>query len=405
MAVVTVVLAGSLGSAWSNGWLRSTPSSGSVAPSSPCTEPPVLLHGSLSLLLDPRSNVTFENLTSGFGNKTGHCATLGLGASPAGGDLVSLRSGAADFLVLGSAPTRAELAQLPDPALYLPEVLGAVEVIYHLPTAKGGLNLTPSALAGIYLGTVRNWSDPSLSVLNPGAFDASAGPLLPAYLAGDTAATTSLSEYLSAANRSWNLTIGPSPSSAGFHGTSVNGTEAMVRYVASTPGALGYVGDRSVTDANVGIARLMDRAGDWASPNSTGLTNAAIAVGGAILNASALPGRSLAPGPDLTAANASGSWSYPLTTFDYVVLYQDLGPGHGGGFNDSAALWLLSFLLWMANGGQTVVAGFGFLPLPGLISALTVSILEKVTYDGKNVLSGNLGGGEGSGEGGNETGG
>ena len=47
-------------------------------------------------------------------------------------------------------------------ALYFPTVLGADVPSYNVPGVSDELNFTPQALAGIYLGRIKEWNDPRL---------------------------------------------------------------------------------------------------------------------------------------------------------------------------------------------------------------------------------------------------
>ena len=53
--------------------------------------------------------------------------------------------------------------------LHLPTVLGAVVPTYNVAGVSSGLNFTPEALSGIFLGTITKWSDPELKKANPSA--------------------------------------------------------------------------------------------------------------------------------------------------------------------------------------------------------------------------------------------
>jgi hypothetical protein len=61
-----------------------------------------------------------------------------------------------------------ELAKAPTKLLLLPSVVGAVVPIYNLPGIRQELRFTCEVLAGIYLGTIRNWNDPAIASINPG---------------------------------------------------------------------------------------------------------------------------------------------------------------------------------------------------------------------------------------------
>jgi phosphate transport system substrate-binding protein len=52
--------------------------------------------------------------------------------------------------------------------LHFPTVLGAVVPTYNVPGVSTGLNFTPDALAGIFLGRVSKWNDPTIANANKG---------------------------------------------------------------------------------------------------------------------------------------------------------------------------------------------------------------------------------------------
>jgi len=61
-----------------------------------------------------------------------------------------------------------ELAKSPTKVLLLPSVVGGVVPIYNLPGIRPELRFTSDVLAGICLGTIRNWNHPAIAAINPG---------------------------------------------------------------------------------------------------------------------------------------------------------------------------------------------------------------------------------------------
>ena len=53
--------------------------------------------------------------------------------------------------------------------LHIPTCVGAVVITYNLEEVPSGLHLSPEAAAGIFLGTIKDWSDPRLQQDNAGA--------------------------------------------------------------------------------------------------------------------------------------------------------------------------------------------------------------------------------------------
>ena len=57
--------------------------------------------------------------------------------------------------------TNEQLAQAKSPIFHFPTALGADVPTYNLPGVSQELNFTPEALAGIFLGMITGWDDPS----------------------------------------------------------------------------------------------------------------------------------------------------------------------------------------------------------------------------------------------------
>lgn len=403
LGVAAIVVGATFAADWATG--------GAVLPflehrspaSDPCYGPPWTLSGLLGASLAPSDNASFVLLAAEFGALMKGCVTFRLNASAYTGGRAALGTGSTVFEIATGVPAAAERQGLPHATLYFPETVGAIAVVYHPTGLPDELNLTPGALAGIYRGTVANWTDPALGATNP--IPTTAGPVAPAYLTGATAATAALTAFLSATNASWNRTIGEEAAPVGFRGTAMPNASALLAYVDGTPGAIGYLPYGPGATGGVSVARVENAAARFALPNATGLTEAASGAGTAALAAIERSNGTVTPGPNLSAVAAPGNLSYPLTTFDYVLLFHDLGTAYGSWLTMQGSLWLLWFFAWLAGSGQLGLTGTGSVPMPGVLSAMTLTVLEHVTYEGEAVLTSALGESEGSGEGGNETGG
>lgn len=403
IAAVVIVVGATFAADWATGgallpFLESHPPANDS-----CYGPPWTFTGARSSSLAAADNASFVSLAAQFGVLMKGCVSFHLNAVSTSEGVSELASGPTVFEIVSGVPSLAEREELPYPTLYFPETVGSIAIVYHSSGLPDELNLTPAALAGIYLGTVGLWTDPTIASVN--TVGSSAGPIAPAYLAGTTEATAGLTAYLAETNATWNRTIGTEPTPSGLHGTAVANSSAMLAYVSATPGAIGYLPYGPATATGVTVARVENAADRFALPNATGLADDATAAGEAALAAIELAHGTLTPGPNLSAPSAPGNLSYPLTTFDYVLLYHDLGTAYGTWLTLQGSLWLLWFLAWLAGSGQLGFDGPGAVPMPGVLSSMTLTLLEHVTFGGEPVLTGALGEGEGSGEGGNETGG
>src|SRR6516225_6104757 len=74
-----------------------------------------------------------------------------------GGGIRQITERTVDFGATDAPMTPEEMAKAPAPLLHLPMTLGAVVVTYSLPELTSPLQLSPEAVAGIFLGDIKSW--------------------------------------------------------------------------------------------------------------------------------------------------------------------------------------------------------------------------------------------------------
>jgi len=123
---------------------------------------------------------------------------------------------------------------------YVPMLLGAVAVTYHVPGLAAPLRLSPDVLADLFLGRVARWDDPRLAGLNPGV---RLPPLdvVVAHRAEGSGTTYILSDYLSAVSPAWRAAAGRGTAVRWAAGVGLRGNDGVAGFVRQTPGAVGYV--------------------------------------------------------------------------------------------------------------------------------------------------------------------
>ena len=99
-----------------------------------------------------------------------------------GGGIQQLKKGLVDFGASDAALNQEQLKTMPA-LVQIPESAGPVCITYNLPDLKQPLKLTSEALAGIYLGTIKNWNDKAIASANPGV----SLPNIPVIVAQDRA--------------------------------------------------------------------------------------------------------------------------------------------------------------------------------------------------------------------------
>ncbi len=91
--------------------------------------------------------------------------------------------------------------------IHVPVTLGAVAMSYNLAGVSGHLNLTPAIIAGVYLGTITSWSDPSIKAANSGV--TLPNEKITIIHRSDGSGTTGIfTHYLSAVSSTWSSKVG-----------------------------------------------------------------------------------------------------------------------------------------------------------------------------------------------------
>lgn len=370
VAVAVIVLAAGVGEV--TGWinLRAPSSQTGNYQVQTCAGYPVETSGAVSGAIDPGLVAWLEGAGANMSTAVGGCFTVTV-ADESGDGYVSLYGSPPAEFVSTYAPPSASDA-LANPVTVVPITLGAVALVYDLPGVGTGLNLTASALAGIFTGAITSWDDPAIADANPGLSLSGLPPIAPIHFSESSVATQTLTQYLSGENRSWNSSVGAGLTVGWPGGTSVDSAADMLSQVVATPGSIGYVEIFGAPPASVGVAQVQDLAGDFAGPNAVDAWISATSVE----NTSAVVNGSWS-GFSLTGAAAPSS--YPLTVLTFAGIYRDLGVAYSGTVTLTQANWLLTYLYWLS--AQSAVA-----PLPTPYVTDTINVLNNETYDGTTIV-------------------
>lgn len=274
--------------------------------------------------VNPQVNINYQSIGSGGGIKQITERTVDFGAT--------------DAPMSGS-----EMAKVKGTLYHIPMTLGAVVVAYNVPGVSAGLKLTPETLSGIFLGQIRTWNDPKLASQNPG-LKLPASPITVAYRTDGSGTTAVFTEYLAKVSVDWKGKVGAGKSVKFPVGLGAKGNEGVTGMVKSTPGAIGYLEMAYAKQNNLAVAAIRNKNGKFVSPTPEGVTSAA--TGNDIPNDLYL---SITDGP--------GAKDYPISSFSYILVYQDQQDGTKGKV-------LADFLWWATHDGQKFAAALDYAPLP-----------------------------------------
>lgn len=239
----------------------------------------------------------------------------------------------------------------------IPLVLGGVAVAANLPELGGTpLTLSGPVLAAMYAGQITRWSDARIARLNPKASLPDA-PIRVLHRSDGSGTTYVFTAYLSGASPTWRTRVGSDLSVSWPVGTGQRGTSGMVQALATTPHALGYLNAVEAMQARLGVARLVNAAGQAVLPQAGQVQAAAESATWDTRQAYAQ-----------LIVDAPGASSYPIVATVYALFPE--AP------SAAARRRSASFFQWALLHGRTHAVGLGYVPLPPALASQLASSLN-----------------------------
>ncbi|HUZ07723.1 MAG TPA: phosphate ABC transporter substrate-binding protein PstS [Candidatus Paceibacterota bacterium] len=277
-----------------------------------------------------------------------------------GGGQKQLLNQTVDFGASDAPMTDEAMASAPGKILHLPIVAGGVAIMYNLP-GDPKLKLDGDTLAGIYLGTVKNWNDPKIAALNPGVSLPDLA-IVPVHRTEGSGTTFIFTDYLTTVNPVWADSVkkGVSVSWPAGIGLGAKGTEGVAGEVKQISGAIGY-GELAYADqSKITYADMKNSSGNFVSP-----APASVSV--------ALATAKIPDDFRFSIVNAPGADAYPIAGASWVLIYQQQK-------NADHGKKLVDFLKWAITDGQKISATLDYAPLPENVQQRELKLLDTVTY-------------------------
>jgi phosphate transport system substrate-binding protein len=252
-----------------------------------------------------------------------------------------------------------QLKSAPGKILHFPTVLGAVVPIYNLPEVSQQLKFTGPLLADIVLGKVKKWNDAAIVKLNPGV-KLPATDLTFVHRSEGSGTTFIWADYLAKISPEFKSTVGVDASLKWPVGVGGKGNEGVSGLVQQTPGALGYVELVYALQNKIAAGAVQNSAGAIVSPSVTSVT-AAAAGAAANMPADFRVSITNAPGPD----------AYPISSFTWILLYEDPQDKAEGAM-------MKEFMRWALTDGQKLAPELGYASLPPQVVEMELKALEQL---------------------------
>lgn len=295
-----------------------------------------------------------------------------------GAGISALENKIVDFAASDAPLGVADMALAPN-SLHIPETIGAVTVAYNLPNVPTGLKLTGQAIANIYNGSVvKMWNDPEIQSLNPNV-QLPAKSIVVVHRSDGSGTTFIFTGYLSASSLMWKNGVGQGKSvawpSAGAIGA--NGNTGVAAVVQGTAYTIGYVELAYALQNSMTVAAIQNPSQNWILP-SVDTTQRAVESAAS----SGLPAGNQSWG-SVSLLNAPGPQAYPIVSFTYLLVYQELHVIPG--MTQTKATALVQFLWYVVHDGQQISPGLEYAQLPTTVVQIDEASIQSITFDGQTL--------------------
>lgn len=256
-----------------------------------------------------------------------------------------------------------EMSRQKQKILHIPTCIGAVAVIYNLPSEKS-LRLNSDLLRRIFTGTISNWSDIAIRRINPSLKPADL-PITPVHRTDSSGTTYIFTEYLSKTSTAWAMNLGKGKAIRWPVGVGVTGNDGMAEMVSRIPGSIGYVSLSYAEAKQLSVARIRNRSGNFVYPTQDSVSQAADIR--------------LPPDNRMMITDTASPHGYPLSSFTYMLIFQE--QPRNTNLHEKVH-HLFHFLSWIIHDGQQYTKPLFYAPLTPTAVANIEKTLQSITYTG-----------------------
>jgi phosphate transport system substrate-binding protein len=297
----------------------------------------------------PQVTVNYQAVGSGAGIKQFQAKTVDFGAS-------DVPMGSADIATSGGA----------DSLTQIPTTLGVVAIAFNI-SGVDKLNLDGDTLSGIYMGTIKSWSDSRIAALNSGTHLRNKA-ITVVHRSDSSGTTYHFTDYMAKVSADWKTkTNSPAKAISWPTGQGESGNQAVAQAISSTDGAVGYVELAYVVQTGMKQAAIKNANGKFVQASVAGATAAAATK----------PNVSPA---DFSITNAACDACYPIAAFSWVILYTNYTDAGKG----KAVVYLFK---WLVTKGQADGTGLQYAGLPSGVQSYALDNLKGIKAGGAAVLS------------------
>ena len=280
-----------------------------------------------------------------------------------------------DFAGTDAAPVP---SSLPNTTLTIPETIGAVTLAYNIPGVPTGLHLNENLTAEIFNGAITYWDNASITGINNGL--SLPHNLITTVHRSDSSGTTFIFEGYLLKSSFWPFIPQSKSWPSGAGGASLAGAQnnGVATDVLTTPNSIGYVEVAYALQNNMNVAYVQNQArSSYIKPT---LANITAAVSSA--DVSSLP-TGLQDWSAVSLILQPGANSYPIVSFTYIIVYQQLNVRPLMTLDKAKAL--VDFIWYMIHEGQSAGVSLNYATLPASIVTIDETSIKSITYNGQSL--------------------
>jgi len=282
-----------------------------------------------------------------------------------GGGIQQVRAKTVDFGASDAALSDQQLTTM-QPVVQIPESAGPVCITYNLPGLTQPLQLSPEALAGIFLGTIKSWQDPLLKKDNPGV-KLPKEPVVVSHRSDGSGTTSIFTTYLAAVSPEWSTKVGKGTAVSWPVGIGGKGSEGVTGNIRNSPGAIGYVELTYAQQNHLPTAAIENAAGKYVQPTADGTTAAIAAFTTQLTQDPRVP---------IVNPPADAATAYPISGLTFLIIPKD-GP------DKAKRTALKQFIQYIITDGQATAGTLNYAPLPDGVKQYDQQQLQQLTADGQ----------------------
>ena len=292
-------------------------------------------------------------------NKKNQSVRINYQSIGSGGGIRQVSNETVFFGATDGPMTDEQLAAAPGKILHFPTVLGADVPVYNLPGVSGELKFTGSLLADIFLGKIKKWNDPAIAKVNTGV-SLPATDITVVHRSDGSGTTYIWADFLSKVSPEWKTKVGVSTAVNWPAGVGGKGNEGVAGLVTQTPGSVGYVELIYALQNKIAFGAVENANGEFVKATTESVTLAAAAA------AAQMPADFR-----VSITNAAGAGAYPVSSFTWLLLYEDPK-------DKAQSKAMVDFVKWALTDGQQFASQLGYAPLPADVVKQELAALERV---------------------------